>query len=121
VFKVKIVRALLKGIVSKDLMRIRRPADGFIGKKILDITGEGSFLTLVIFKLLNLYAQPASPVGDHASGRRTCWGAISLAGRGGLQELLIGKPLPESTAPVEHRGPQKLLIGMYVPCRGAIV
>jgi hypothetical protein len=64
---------MLKGKVSRDLMRIKRPAYGFIGMKNgYNLKGFIFNLNAVfIFIFLNLYAQPASHVGAHASGRRT--------------------------------------------------
>jgi hypothetical protein len=94
----------LKGIVSWDLMRITRSADGFIGYKINPRYNRIGFIfhfkVAFVFKYLtnNLYAQPASHVG-------------ALAGRGRQQELLIGKPVPRSIALAGSRGPQELLSG----------
>jgi hypothetical protein len=54
----------LKGIVSQDLMRIKRPADAFIGKIISPRYSRIGFIFnftgVFIFKFLNSYAQPAS-------------------------------------------------------------
>jgi hypothetical protein len=54
------------GIVSRDLMRKKRPADGFIGYryKISPRYSRIGFIfnnkVVFIFKFLNLYAQPVS-------------------------------------------------------------
>jgi hypothetical protein len=40
---------------------------------------------------------------------------VNKGGRGGPQDLLIGKPVPGSTTLKGRRGPQELLIGTYVP------
>jgi hypothetical protein len=45
---------------------------------------------------------------------------IALAGRSGLQELLISKRVPGSTARSGRKGPQELLIGKNVPGSSAL-
>jgi hypothetical protein len=61
-----------KGTVSRDLMRKKRPFDGFIGWIIrLRYSRIGfifNFKAVFIFKFLNLYAQPVYLWGAHASG-----------------------------------------------------
>jgi hypothetical protein len=72
----------INGIVSQDLIRIKRPADGFIVKKISPRYNRIGFIfnfkVVFIFKFLNLYAQPASHVRAYASGRRTSQWASAL-------------------------------------------
>jgi hypothetical protein len=84
----------LKGIVARDLMRVKRPADGVENKsykynRIRFICNINAVSTL---DCLNLYAQPASHVGAYASGFRIRPAEQSaLAGHRELQELLICK------------------------------
>jgi hypothetical protein len=65
-------------------------------------------------RFLYLYAQPASHVHVHASGRGMCRGASALAVRRGTTRAAHWQA-HASTALAGRRGPQKLFSGKLVP------